>query len=137
MNTGVGCHALLQRSFPTQGSNQHLFVSYIGRWDLYYKHHLGSPRKTVKSCSSVHSLSPVQLFATPGTEACQASLSITNSWSLLKLISIELVMALIISSSVVHFSCHLQSFLASESFPISQFSHQVAVVLEFQLQYFQ
>ena len=92
MNTGVGCHALLQRSFPTQGSNQHLFVSYIGRWDLCYKHHLGSPRKTVKSCSSVHSLSPVQLFATPGTEACQASLSITNSWSLLKLMSIESMM---------------------------------------------
>ena len=42
--------------------------------------------------SSVQSLSRVQLFATPWTEACQASLSITNSWSLLKLISIELVM---------------------------------------------
>ena len=33
-----------------------------------------------------------QLFATPWTAACQASLSITNSWSLLKLMSIELVM---------------------------------------------
>ncbi|KAB0340029.1 hypothetical protein FD755_024815, partial [Muntiacus reevesi] len=32
------------------------------------------------------------LFATPWTAACQASLSITNSWSLLKLMSIELVM---------------------------------------------
>ena len=38
------------------------------------------------------SLSCVQLFATPWTAACQASLSITNSWSLLKLMSIELVM---------------------------------------------
>ena len=37
-------------------------------------------------------LSHVQLFATPRTAACQASLSITNSWSLLKLMSIELVM---------------------------------------------
>jgi len=36
--------------------------------------------------SSVQLLSPVQLFATPWTAACQASLSITNSWSLLKLI---------------------------------------------------
>ena len=32
------------------------------------------------------------LFVTPWTAACQASMSITNSWSLLKLISIELVM---------------------------------------------
>ena len=42
--------------------------------------------------SSVQSLSCAQLFATPWTAACQASLSITNSWSLLKLMSIELVM---------------------------------------------
>ena len=42
--------------------------------------------------SSVQSLSRVQLFATPWTAARQASLSITNSRSLLKLMSIELVM---------------------------------------------
>ena len=42
--------------------------------------------------SSVQSLSHVQLFAIPWTAAHQASLSITNSWSLLKLISIESVM---------------------------------------------
>ena len=42
--------------------------------------------------SSVQSLSRVRLFATPWTAACQPSLSITNSWSLLKLMSIELVM---------------------------------------------
>ena len=42
--------------------------------------------------SSVQSLSCVQLFATPWTAAHQASLSITNSWSLLKLMSIESVM---------------------------------------------
>ena len=40
----------------------------------------------------VQSLSCVQLFATPWTAACQASLSITNSWSLPKLMSIETVM---------------------------------------------
>ena len=39
-----------------------------------------------------HSLSRVQLFATPWTAARQASLSITNSWSSLKLMYIELVM---------------------------------------------
>ena len=42
--------------------------------------------------SSVQSLSHVQLFVTPWTVACQASLFITNSWSLLKLMSIESVM---------------------------------------------
>ena len=42
--------------------------------------------------SSVQSLSRVQLFVTPWTAARQASLSITNSWNLLKLMSIESVM---------------------------------------------
>ena len=42
--------------------------------------------------SSVQSLSCVQLFVTPWTAVCQASLSITNSQSLLKLMSVELVM---------------------------------------------
>ena len=46
-----------------------------------------------KAFSLVQSLSHVQLFLTPWTAACQASLSITNSQSLLKIISIELVMA--------------------------------------------
>ena len=42
--------------------------------------------------SSVQSLSHVQLFVTPWTAACQPSLSFTNSWSLLKLMSIESMM---------------------------------------------
>ena len=42
--------------------------------------------------SSVQSLSRVWLFATLGTVACQASLSITNSWSLSKPMSIKSVM---------------------------------------------
>ena len=42
--------------------------------------------------SSVQSLSRLQLFATPWTAARQVSLSITNSQSLLKLMSIESVM---------------------------------------------
>ena len=45
-----------------------------------------------KLVSSVQSLSCVQLFATPWTAACQASLSITNFWSLLKLMSFDSVM---------------------------------------------
>ena len=45
-----------------------------------------------KMISSVQSLSCVQLFVTLWTAARQASLSITNTWSLLKLMSIESVM---------------------------------------------
>ena len=41
---------------------------------------------------SVQSLSYVRLFVTPWTTACQASLSISKSWSLLRLMSIESVM---------------------------------------------
>ena len=42
--------------------------------------------------TSVQLLSHVRLFATPWTTACQASLSVTNSWSLLKFMSIESMM---------------------------------------------
>ena len=72
------------------------------------------------SNSSVQSLSCVQLLATPWTAAHQVSLSITNTQSLLKLISIELV-----SSNnfiLCHpLSSHLQSFPASGSFQTTQF----------------
>ena len=44
------------------------------------------------SVVTVHSLSSVQLIATSRTAACQSSLSFTISWSLLKFMSIELVM---------------------------------------------
>ena len=70
---------------------------------------------------SVQSLSCGQLFETPWTPARQASLSITNSWSLLKFMSIELVMLSNISSSVVLFPSCLQSFSAWGSFQMSQF----------------
>ena len=63
----------LLQSFPTSGSfpMRQLFAS-------------GGQR--------IQLLSHVQLFVTPWTTALQASLSITNAWGLLKLISIELVM---------------------------------------------
>ena len=69
--------------------------------------------------SSVQSLSCVQLFATPWTAAHHGSLSITNSCSLLKLMSIESVMPSI-SFSVIFFSYCPQSFLASKCFQRSQ-----------------
>ena len=46
----------------------------------------------METISSVQSLSCVRLFVTPWTAACQASLLITNSWSLLKLMSTVSVM---------------------------------------------
>ena len=51
-----------------------------------------STENKTKTPSSVQSLSRVWLFVTPRTASCHASLSITNSPSLLKLMSIESVM---------------------------------------------
>ena len=56
---------------------------------LYFIYHTSL---CVCQFSSVQSLSRVRLFATPWIAARQASLSITNSWSLLKHMSIKLVM---------------------------------------------
>ena len=70
--------------------------------------------------SSVQSLSRVRLFETPWTAARQASLSTTNSQSLPKVMSTELVMP---SNHLIlcrPFSSCLQSFPASGSFPVSQ-----------------
>ena len=53
---------------------------------------MGTPAYFWLQFSSVQSLSRVQLFATPWITACQASLSITNSRSSLRLASIESVM---------------------------------------------
>ena len=87
--------------------------------------------------SSVKPLSRVRLFATPWIAAHQASLSITNSQSSPKPMSIESVIPSnhLISSSVVPFSSCPQSFPASGSFPMSSSSQQVAKVLEIQLQH--
>ena len=57
------------------------------------KDYLTDPRShSSVQFSSVQSLSRVRLFATPWIAACQASLSITNSWSSPKLMSMESVM---------------------------------------------
>ena len=64
----------------------HLFQSLSTSKSKTYKLH------NFRQLSSVQLLSRVQLFATPWTAACHASLSITNSQSLLKLMSIESVM---------------------------------------------
>ena len=71
--------------------------------------------------SSVQSFSHVQVFVTPWIAARQGSLSINNSRSLLKLMSIESVMpfsSLILGHPLL---LRFQSFPASGSFPMSQF----------------
>ena len=74
--------------------------------------------------SSVQSLSPVWLFTTPWTTAHQASLSITNSWSLLKLMSIKSVMP----SNHLIFCCPL--LLLPSIFPsIRVFSNESALCI--------
>ena len=66
------------------------------------------------------SLSHIQFFVTPWTAACQASLSFTISQSLLKLMSIESMMASNHFILCNTFSSCPQSFPASGSFPVSQ-----------------
>ena len=90
--------------------------------------------KSVKVHSSVQLLSRVQLFVTLWTAARQASLSITSSWSLLKLMSIKLVMP---SNHLILYRPLLLRPAIFPSITVFQWvisSHSVAEVLEFQLQ---
>ena len=73
--------------------------------------------------------------ASPWTAACRTSLSITISQSLLKLMSIELVMPSSISSSVVPFPPTLSLSQHQGLFQWAGSLHQVAKVLELQLQH--
>ena len=70
---------------------------------------------------SVQLPSSVHFLVTPWTAACQASLSITNTWSLLKLMPMSWWCHPAILSYIIHFSPRLQSFPASGSFPMSRF----------------
>ena len=119
-NTGVGSHSILQGIFPTQESNSgfphcmqilyglnhqvsppgiviimEIFRTYF-TWifKTYCLTSLWSWLKylTASSVGSVQSLSHVWLFVSPWIAACQASLSITNSWSSLRLRFIKSVM---------------------------------------------
>ena len=96
------------------------FVFLLFRWGILHRVLL-----VVGWCQVLYSVqfsrSVVSDSATPWIAACQATLSITNSQSLPKLMSIELVMPSNISTSVVPFSSCPQSFPASGSFQMSQF----------------
>ena len=82
----------------------------------------------------VQPLNCVQFFATPWNAAHQASLSITKSQSLHKLMSIELVM---LFNHLTAFSSCPQSFPESGSFSLSQLFSSDAKILELQHQSFQ
>ena len=86
----------------------------------------------MQSVSSVQPLSCVQLSATPWTAAYQASLSITNSQSMLKFMSSSRWYHPTISSSVIPFSSYLQSLPAS-LFQRASSSHQMANIIIFTL----
>ena len=133
-NTTMGCHFLLQESSPTRDRTCVFCFSCIGRQILY--HWATSKANCCTQFSSVQLLICVQLFATPWIAAHRASLSITNSQSLLKLMSIESVMP---SSHLI--LCRPLLFLPPIPPSISVFSnwinslHEVPKVLEFQLKH--
>ena len=127
-NTGVGSLSFLQEIFLTQELNWGLLHC---RPILYQLSYQGSPHANKDSWkylpvqdSSLPSVqfsrSVVSDSATPWTAARQASLSITNSQSWPKLMSIESVILSTISLSVIPFSSCFQSFPESGSFLVSQ-----------------
>ena len=122
---GVAPHHLGRGLWPKTRAQFPLLPSYFGflwlqlfEWLHYF---WGFLLGLETQFNSVQSLSHVQLFASPWTAAHQASLSITNSRSLLKLMSIMLLMP-----SNRHILCRLllllpQSFPGWGSFPMSWF----------------
>ena len=104
-------HAWTQKDFNPQSLLKFLMLQFSK---------ISNKAQILQSIKSVQSLSRVQFFVTQWTAARQASLSIINSWSLLKLMSIESVM----TSNPLILCCplllRLQSFPATGSFTVSQ-----------------
>ena len=105
MKLGMPCHFL--HLFPKESSWYFFILSCSTRYDAL-------------QVSSVQLLSHVWLFATPWAAAPQASLYITNSWSLPKLCPLSRWCHPTVSSSVIPFSSCPQSFPASGSFQMIQ-----------------
>ena len=111
--TGVSCIA---GRFFTSWTTREARAEWKGwkkkQWTRWLKIEITQSEQQIENSDSIQSLSRVWLFATPWTAACQAPLSITNSWSLLKLMSIASVMP---SNHLIlchPFSSCLQSFPA-------------------------
>ena len=94
-----------------------MFMVLESKWSNWTLDNRGERSNTSSSVQFSHSVMSDSLWP---HAARQASLSITNSWSLLKLRSHQWCHPTI-SSSVAPFSSCLQSFPASGSFPMSQF----------------
>ena len=95
-------------------------ISWVSLCARQYMRHVLVLNATLVQFSSVQSLSHVWLFATPWTVACQVSLSITNSWSSPKPMSIESVMP---SSHLI--LCHPLLLLSLIFLSIRVFSESV------------
>ena len=100
-NTDVGFHFYFRESSLPRDQTRVSCVSWIGRWTLYHCKSLLTGvsvsiftilKSSLRTIRSDLSVSHVQLFATPWIAARQASLSITNSRSSLRLMSIESIM---------------------------------------------
>ena len=90
----LACRWLSSFRVPTSTFSLNMYIPGISSSSHKDSSHIGL-RPTLRTSvqfSSVQSLSRVRLFATPSIAACQASLSITNSQSSLKLTSIKSVM---------------------------------------------
>ena len=117
-----GCHITVSRyvsSWLWQTQMFSVFDNLESFEELMFRHFIYTC-VYIHEFSSVQSLSRVRLFATQWTAAHQASLSITNSWSLPKPMSLSQWCHPTISSSVILFSSCLQSFPIAGTFQMSQ-----------------
>ena len=124
MVKNLPCNAGDSGSIPGQGTKIPHDTKQLSQWATTRESVHHTHKKILCATTkprSVQLFSHVWLLATPWTTGCRASLSITNSQSLLKLMFIESMMPSTISSSVAPFSCHLQSLPASGSFQMTQF----------------
>ena len=83
---------MVQSLWDINFPNTQVFITEAFNLSIGFDIYIDLNSKFLVQFRSAQSLSRVQLFATPWIAACQASLSITNSRSLLKLMSIESVM---------------------------------------------
>ena len=83
---------IITKVVTEQSTQGYILVDLLSFHDIKKRSEYWGRKKKFIQFNSVQSLSCTQLFATPQTTACQASLSITNSWSLLKLMCIKSVM---------------------------------------------
>ena len=131
-----GVHPCAQEAYPVRPQFPELcmFQTPMFPWLSFFSSSSHGEKQETSQFISIQSLSYVQPFATPWTAECQASLSITNSPNLLKLMSIESVMP---SNHLI--LCYplllLSIFPSSGSFPVSQFFTSGGQSIGFQLQH--